>query len=454
MSDFESSVLKGLEKCGVSLAKLAADGGVLGVAVSGGADSVSLLISLAELCKNKSIPLKAITVNHFIREEKETCGDVEYVSELCKRLASQGYNITLKIHELKKGEVALLAEQKGIGVEAAARELRYAAFEDFIHVEKLNYLCLAHNKNDQLETLLMRFIQGAGSDSSSGIPCVRQKFMRPLLWTDRSEIEQYLKQKGIQWCTDSTNEDASYLRNRIRKELVPLLNDRFYGWDKGVLQGAQKFADDSMVLKACAQDFMNNHAVSGCDSIQVDEEFYKLDRALKIRVLLACANEIGFELRIPYVFLLDICDYADNIIEEKSEKKGDCMAVKCFANLEIVLKNNGVFVKKAHEMQNETVFSVIIEHSGIYEFPWGQFFIPKEFDFPVLCRNWNSDDRILAADGTTRKVSDILSSWHVREDVRHYIPVVQVLNEPEQNVLGILGSCLGYKDWIVRNEKM
>ena len=455
MSDFEANVLKGLEKCGVNLSRLAADGLCLGAAVSGGADSVSLLVSLAGLCKRFSVPLKIITVNHYIRADEETCGDVEYVSSLCKKLCSQGYDISLKIHELKKGQVNELSQKKNIGIEAAARELRYAAFDSFINEQNISYLCLAHNKNDQLETILMRFLQGAGSDSSVGIPCVREQYVRPLLWTDRSSIETYLKEKNIEWRTDNTNNDNSYLRNRIRNELVPLLNDRFEGWDRGVTLGAQKAFDDSEVLKTMTQAFMDEHSKinkeeDGTVAVLLDgPSFYNLERAIKQRVLLCAANTAGFEQRIPYVFLLDICDYADNNKEDNCKN-----AVKSFSNLCVILKNNSVLIKKASELQKETVFSAIIQKSGMYEAPGGQVFVPDGLEFPVLLRSWRIDDSVQTADGGFKKVKDILADWHVALEQRQFIPVVQALNEPEQKILGVLGSCIGYKDWIVKNEKM
>ena len=112
MSEFEASVLKGLDACGIKLNSIAACGGVIGAAVSGGADSVSLLVSLCALCKQYSIPLKVITVNHYIREESETCGDVQFVKELCESLSKQGFELSLEICELKKGDVAALSEKK------------------------------------------------------------------------------------------------------------------------------------------------------------------------------------------------------------------------------------------------------------------------------------------------------------------------------------------------------
>ena len=437
--DFETQVLKGLETCGLKLKAIAQEGASLGAAVSGGADSVSLLVSLCVLCKPSSIPIKVITVNHYIRSENETCGDVEYVKQLCQSLKNQGYDVELTVCELEKGQVASLADSKGIGIEAAARELRYNAFDNFIKTQGIACLCLAHNKNDQLETLLMRFLQGAGTQSRAGIPQVRDKYVRPLLEIERAQIEEFLKQKNISWRNDSTNTDTSYLRNRIRSELVPLLNERFSGWDKAVLTGAQKALDDAEVLQMWPFESLRDHK----------DSFYSQPRALKIRTLLELANNAGCDTRIPYVFLRDVCDsvdYADNNNKRKVEKR--------FANLCFILDENCVTVQKSDEVQNEIVFSAIIEKSGFYEIPAGQVFVPDGIDFPVLLRCCRPGDEIRTADGGTKKLTDVFSDWHVPAQKRQYIPVVQELKTSEQEILCILGSCLGYKDWIVKNEKV
>ena len=439
MSEFEEHVLKGLQSCTINLKFLSSQKSCIGAAVSGGADSVSLLVSLCALCKPFCIPLKVITVNHYIRQESETCGDVEYVRQLCQSLCQEGYDVELTVCELEKGQVGSLADKKEIGIEAAARELRYEAFEKFIEEKKLKCLCLAHNKNDQLETLVMRFLQGAGTESRGGIPQVRGKYVRPLLDIERAQIEQYLNQKKISWRNDSTNNDTSYLRNRIRSELVPLLNERFAGWDKAVLTGAQKAMDDAEVLEGRPFDKLRDPKAS----------FYSLPRALKIRALLEAANKAGFDTRIPYVFLCDVCDSvdcADNYNRRKVEKR--------FANMCFILDENGVTVKKSDEVQNEIVFSAIIEKSGFYEIPAGQVFVPDGIEFPVLLRSWRSGDEVQTADGGTKKLSDVFSDWHVPASKRQYIPVVQELKTPEQKIICILGSCLGYKDWIVKNEKV
>ena len=459
-NDFENQVLSGLEKCGINLKQIAQSRSCIGAAVSGGADSISLLYALSDLCLQYAIPLKIITVNHFIREDSETCGDASFVVEQCRLLKQQNFDVEVTLYELKKGEVASLAEEKGIGEEAAARELRYKAFEEFIVSNNLSCLCLAHNKNDQSETLIMRFLQGAGGTAAGGIPCVRGKYVRPLLWTERSQIEAYLNSKGIEWRTDSTNSNVQYVRNRIRHKLVPVLDEQFSGWETAVSNGAQKALDDADFIQSVAEEYFTRLAIVDSEKVEFKgREFYSLAKALQLRLLLLAANTLSAdsmksEIRIPYVFLRDICDCADNYIEENSEKKGGGEAVKSFADLQFVLKRDGVLVKKTPQLQNEIVFSAIIEKSGIYEFPWGQVFVPEIFKFPVLLRSYHTDDMIETSEGGMKKVSDVISSWHVKENLRRYIPVVQALNEPEQRILCILGSCQGYKDWIVQNEKM
>lgn len=440
MSDFEEQVLKGLFKCRIHLPNVSHDGGIIGAAVSGGADSVSLLLSLCHLLKASAIPLKVITVNHYIRQDSESCGDVDFVKNLCQSLKNQGYDVEVTVCELEKGQVVSLAQKKSIGIEAAARELRYNAFDKFIEENRLKCLCLAHNKNDQLETLLMRFLQGAGVDSAAGIPQVREKYIRPLLDIERAEIESYLKQNNITWRTDSTNSDTSYLRNRIRSELVPLLNKSFSGWDKAVLTGAQKARDDSEVLSQIL--------VLEEDQLSWDDTFYEFPRGLQIRLLLKLANNAGCSTRIPYAFLLDVCDcakHADNY-RRKVEKR--------FEDLCFTLSERGVSVKKCPEVKKEIVFSAIIEKSGFYETPGGRVFVPEGFNFPLRIRSFCPGDEVETADCGTKKVADVFSDWHVPEEKRQYIPVVQELKLPEQKVVCILGSSFGYKDWIVKNEKM
>ena len=161
MCEFEKKVYENLKSCGLSFEE-GADGSGLsapGAAVSGGADSISLLVSLSKIVtelktSGKAAPEKlfVITVNHNIRPAEESGGDAQYVEELCQKLEKEtGIKIVCQIVELERGAVEAEAQQRDRGTEDAARSLRYAAFEKFICQNQLDSLCLAHNRNDQLD---------------------------------------------------------------------------------------------------------------------------------------------------------------------------------------------------------------------------------------------------------------------------------------------------------------
>ena len=160
--DFEKKVSRGLAECGVNL--FADKSAPVGVAVSGGADSVSLLVSLVHICKNPG-KIIAVTVNHNLRSEEESGGDAVFVEKLCSSLG-----VKCRRFDVPRGKILSEAKKNGSGVEDAARKIRYSCFEKFIQETGSSFLCLAHNRNDRIETVVMRFMQGAGTSSLAGIP--------------------------------------------------------------------------------------------------------------------------------------------------------------------------------------------------------------------------------------------------------------------------------------------
>ena len=136
---FENHILDNLKKCGCDIVELSARGLSLGAAVSGGADSVCLLLCLAELCRKSGCSLKVITVNHRIRSEAESSGDALFVRDLCRRLLNDGLPVSFFLYELKPGEVGALSEKRKNGIEEAARFLRYKAFSEFSQKENVPF---------------------------------------------------------------------------------------------------------------------------------------------------------------------------------------------------------------------------------------------------------------------------------------------------------------------------
>jgi tRNA(Ile)-lysidine synthase len=428
----------------------------IGVAVSGGADSVSLLISLCHIFNSKKNPLNVITVNHFIRPEEETCGDVFFVKELCNSLKNEGYNLELKIIDLEKGEIENLAKKRKCGIEEAARFVRYSWFEKFICQKNLDCLCLAHNKNDQMETLLMRFLQGSSGEALSGIKQLREKYFRPLLVIEREEIEKYLNEQKIDWRTDKTNFDTNYLRNKIRHKLVPLLDEEFAGWKTALQNGVEKSSFDSEIIEKRRKKV---EFIMGKNCVKIPlEEFDSLLFGEKVRELINAANLLGCDKRIPFGFLKDVINSA-----KKMEVKNSFC--KKFLDVEIKIQNKNLFVKKADNSYTDVHFFAIIENEGNYDFPFGELNVVRkddlgtifvngknvdsDFKFPFCVHNLRLNDEIENSEGNLKKIADIFSDWHVTEEDRILIPIFQELQTEEQRNICIIADFLGYKNWIV-----
>ena len=329
-----------------------ASGGLLGVAVSGGADSLALLTAL--LHRFGADRLRVITVNHNMRPEAETAGDAAFVASYC---ASAGLSCTTVT--LERGLVARRARERGKGSEEAARSLRYEAFERFIRQEGLTALCLAHNRNDQLETLVMRFLQG--SASGGGIAYRRGPFIRPLLALSRESIERYLKEQGLSWRTDATNADTRYLRNAIRRQLLPMLDRLYPGWDGAVLSGAEKAGEDDAVLEALASSFSWEKAPDGSCCTMPASVFYGQSPALRRRLFYRALTDLGFDKRFPYGLVRAACSSDFFSVEGAAPRGGRELTAM---GITFGIKKEMLFVKKEQNRATESGFLGILSAVG------------------------------------------------------------------------------------------
>ena len=435
----------------------------LGAAVSGGADSVAMFVSLARIAREKKIALHVITVNHNIRDEAESEGDARYVQKLCADFAAEGFPVDCTCKTLLPGEVFREARKRGRGVEEGARYLRYKAFEQFAEEKKTAFIALAHTEDDQLETLLMRFFEGGGAD---GIKKTRGMFIRPLLDISRREVERFLTLQRIPWRTDGTNGDTSYFRNKIRSRLVPVLDGLMPGWRTALLNGAKKARDDDEALSAQADSFSWSESGDGCRmSISV---FSSAPRAIQRRLLYRVFSEIEIERRVPYRFVERICNAAASSDVFSEEASG----------VFVEIAGESISVKKAQKGATDAGFSAIIRKTGTYEMPFGLLCVAHKDgarnEFPgervsvfcsgeagmssVLCvrlpfciRSRQAGDAVQSASGCEKSVADILSDWKVAPADRERIPLVQELSTAEQKIVCIWGSVFGRDDWIVND---
>ena len=248
------------------------------VALSGGADSVCLLLMLKSIEEKYSLSIDAIHINHCIRGA-EADSDEEFCRNLCDRLGV--------VFTAKRIDVPKLAADKKQSLEEAARDARYSAFAEHT---KGKLLATAHTASDNAETVLFNFVRGTGLKGLCGIPPVRDNIIRPLIAVTREEVEAYLDGKGQDFVTDSTNLETEYSRNKIRHNIIPemlKINGGFYRtfsselkifseenefihnaaktayekcYDKGALCGLEKY--DAVIRKRCIAMYLKENSLS------------------------------------------------------------------------------------------------------------------------------------------------------------------------------------------------
>ncbi|MCL2633658.1 MAG: tRNA lysidine(34) synthetase TilS [Oscillospiraceae bacterium] len=179
------------------------------VALSGGADSVALLKAMLLLREEYDITVSACHINHNLRGEASD-NDEQFVRELCKRM-----NVPLTVHSI---DVRSL-QQKHESIEETARNARYDVFN------KLSTVATAHSASDNAETVLLNLIRGTALKGLCGIPPVRDNIIRPLILCTRSQIEEFCIEYNLEYVTDETNNSLEFTRNKIRHNLIPLINE-------------------------------------------------------------------------------------------------------------------------------------------------------------------------------------------------------------------------------------
>lgn len=456
---FEKSVRDSLKNLLNECACHNHDGVRVAVAVSGGADSICLLSALASDCENHSgisKNLVCITVDHSLRPNGEGASDACFVEKFCAEIG-----VPCLVKKIPEGAVLEKAASRAKGIEEAARFLRYEALEEAAAQAGAQFICLAHNKNDALETLLMRFLQGS---QAGGIAAVRGKYLRPLLQFEREEIEKYLREKKIAWRTDSTNSCEKYLRNKIRLKLIPFLKDNFAGFESAVLKGGEKLDFKNAAIKdaflKCKDDFFPAENFQNEIAFEI-EKFAALPVAIRQELIYEAALRLGAQGRIPYGFVRTVSLCPENDFKNLS-------ACGIFARTE----SGKLFLKIGENRATESGFFAIINEEGFFDF--GGFSLEvmeressSDFDsheifvrgkksarlempLPFVARSWQSGDVVLTASDAEKSMADVFSDWKIPECERQKIPILEV-GFPA-GIFAVLGCVLGYGNWIVAEK--
>ena len=241
------------------------------VGFSGGADSTALLTALYELRHVLRIQLAAVHVNHGIRDDAEK--DASFAASFCKARDIIFFE--------EKRDVPALSKEWNMTEEEAGRYVRYEIFGNIARECKATRIAVAHHQNDVAETLLMNLIRGTGLHGAGAIRPVRDNIIRPLLCVSRSEIEDYLSEKGQDYCNDYTNEENNHTRNIIRNILIPEMEKSINSATVSHLcRAADSFAGADEYIRASSEELYEKAVTEGDGRIEIDLEAF--DGALQI----------------------------------------------------------------------------------------------------------------------------------------------------------------------------
>ncbi len=229
------------------------------VAVSGGADSMALLVVLNRLSGKLGFSLFAVNVDHMIRKEASKA-DSDFVQAFCEKhgISFIGY----------REDVRAYAAREKLGLEEAARNVRRSIFQSLLNEGKCDAVCLAHHRGDNAETLLLHVLRGAGLNGASGIAEAKDGILRPMLQITKEEILTFVKEEGIPFVTDESNLDNTFDRNYVRNVVLPVVSMRFPSAEEALARFAETARED--------EDFLNELAKSavsfGEEEASVDVE--------------------------------------------------------------------------------------------------------------------------------------------------------------------------------------
>lgn len=415
------------------------------VAVSGGPDSVCLLSVLHALAKDLDLTLQVAHLDHRFRGT-ESAADARFVEELAKDLGIAA--------AIESRDVPAYCAERGLSAQAGAREVRYAFLQQLAKSTGARRIALGHTADDQAETLLMRLVRGAGISGLSAIPPVRENIIRPLIGITRGEVLAYLQGQGIDFRTDPSNRTPVYTRNRVRHEVLPVLerfNPRII---EALAAEADLLRDENDAIEAMLPGIMLKVLHAEGDAVRMGrEEFGRLLPALRRRVLrkaieLAAGDDaidhswirtgeaLGFmaeaqsgrSMELPGGLLLER-EYDGLVIRARKRETDFC----------VPLAVPGESAVPAARLVIETaiVDNLPDPDAGEGNYLWQAVFDYDKIPLPLYLRNRRPGDRFCPAgmDGRSKKLQDYFVDEKVPRMRRNAAPLLAT----EQDVVWIVG---------------
>lgn len=285
-------------------------GDVIVVGVSGGPDSITLLTCLNKYKEYLGITVICAHVNHLIRVDSTE--DEQYVENMCKKMGIKCY--------VKRENIEELAKEQKKGTEEVGRKIRYDFFDEIAKKENANKIAIAHNMNDNAETMLLNIIRGTGMQGLEGIQAEEYgKYIRPLINCAREEIEEYCEKNNLQPRIDSTNKENIYKRNIVRNKILPQMKEINPNIVENLSRLSKIIKSENSYIKNEVKNIYNRIATLSLGKIEIDiHDFQKLELSLKQNLILYAINQIAGSTRnIEKINIDDIIKMSERNVGKK-----------------------------------------------------------------------------------------------------------------------------------------
>lgn len=371
------------------------------IAVSGGADSIALL----HLFKYMNLRIQALHCNFGLRGEESNM-DEQFVKRFCDT-----YGIPLSV---KKFDTRRYASEKGLSIEMAARDLRYAWFREMKKKKKMDYIVVGHHSDDTAETVLINFCRGTGIKGLTGIKPVNGDLLRPLLSCSKTDILNYIENNKLRFRTDSTNNSLEYIRNRIRHQIIP-------------------------VFKEINPSFLNT-VNENCETLEETKQIFRYGIGRLQEEILDCEeDEILIDIAktlaspAPYTFLYEtLTPFGFNKVQIRDilNSHSACSGKQFIADHHILVKGRTYW--RLYNNDKDQTVTLTVPQTGKYNIGNRNFELtlsPRTADFeiptsasvacldadkikfPLLIRNWQAGDCFcpIGMKRSKKKISDFFT---------------------------------------------
>ncbi len=391
------------------------------VALSGGADSVTLLHSLNVIRSELGFSLRAAHLNHNIRGQ-EAIRDMDFCNNICSQL-----DIPI---DIKSVDVLSVSNLQKISVELAGRNERYKFFAELSDIYNNVKIATAHTASDNIETVIFNLARGTGIDGLCGIPVRRDNIIRPLIDLTRANIEEYCQLNSLEYVTDSTNLEQIYNRNKIRESIVPILRQLNLSVEDACTRMCRQMADIS--------DYLSGQTLQALDDCRTKfgyscGKLIELPNAIRDRALILIAKNAGVEnLGKKHIDLCADIVYNSGIVNLPNDffaiSKQGIFRISQNLNAEkfvsIELKNNTSFYF------NDKFYS--FEFSDIQTD--GSFAV--DFGLPIVLRNRQDGDTFtLPYRNVTKTLKKLFNELKIPSESRNSL----LLLEQNSNIIWIEG---------------